>query len=311
MSPSPSSIDYKNIHPSDVNHNDAKQVKKFADANIDINEGMFGQVVFLGKLYQPIVHLPVLKKIFMFYSGPASKSPFKWFCEAVSSVSWFMVPLIWIPFLIAQVYLVEQWYPGALSTTFKVALFLFGMIVGWPTFEYVLHRFVFHYLTEHWLLNSGHFMIHGVHHLVPKDLERSIFPPVPALLFMVIPYHILSYLLSVAANHFFGVSMAAATQFRCVLFSGFLLGYVSYDCIHWYYHAATAEGWLYQAPLVGSYFSYLRQCHMQHHFVKGGENFNFGLTPVAKIVYDRVFGTSLDPNVTEQELQQILGKKTE
>lgn len=299
----------KHLDIDNVDPNNPKEIKQFVEKNINFDHGMFGQLVFLKKLYQPIVHMPVIKSIYMFHHESFRENPRKRLLELTSSIPWFVIPIVWIPFLIVQLYLSEKWYGDVLPSTFKIFLFLFGTIIVWPTFEYTLHRFVFHYLSEHWLLNSVHYMIHGVHHLVPKDLERSVFPPVPAFLFMVLPMHILGYLLSVSLNHFFGIPWALSTQFRFVLMSGFMLGYVSYDLIHWYYHAGPVDGWVYRLPLVGSYLLYLKKCHMQHHFVRGGENFNFGLTPFAKIVYDGLFGTSLDPNVTEQEIQDILNKK--
>lgn len=70
----------------------------------------------------------------------------------------------------------------------------FGGILVWTLIEYVLHRFVFHMDTR----NIGsfakifHFLLHGLHHKVPTDPNRLVFPPVPAVMIASAIYYTLS-----------------------------------------------------------------------------------------------------------------------
>lgn len=50
--------------------------------------------------------------------------------------------------------------------------------------EYGLHRWLFHldeYLPNHPVAILTHFLLHGVHHIVPMDPYRLVFPPVMAI----------------------------------------------------------------------------------------------------------------------------------
>lgn len=63
----------------------------------------------------------------------------------------------------------------------------------WSIVEYVLHRYVFHMDTRK-LGATGkvfHFMLHGLHHKVPTDPYRLVFPPIPALMIATTIYHLL------------------------------------------------------------------------------------------------------------------------
>jgi hypothetical protein len=69
------------------------------------------------------------------------------------------------------------WIPVALwelsqgvtnETTFAhLMTFIFYGIIFWSFLEYGLHRFVFHFDSQHPITNTIHFLIHGVHHLDP------------------------------------------------------------------------------------------------------------------------------------------------
>lgn len=50
--------------------------------------------------------------------------------------------------------------------------------------EYTLHRWLFHldeYLPNHPAAIMTHFLLHGVHHIIPMDPYRLVFPPVIAV----------------------------------------------------------------------------------------------------------------------------------
>jgi sterol desaturase/sphingolipid hydroxylase (fatty acid hydroxylase superfamily) len=62
-----------------------------------------------------------------------------------------------------------------------ISLFIFALFF-WTFAEYILHRFLFHWITENKYVKRFHFIVHGSHHLYPRDKERILMPPVPGLI---------------------------------------------------------------------------------------------------------------------------------
>lgn len=64
---------------------------------------------------------------------------------------------------------------------------IFNLAMGvalWSLLEYCLHRWLFHIDTSKfgWKVHTMHFLLHGLHHKVPFDSHRLVFPPVPAFI---------------------------------------------------------------------------------------------------------------------------------
>ena len=59
--------------------------------------------------------------------------------------------------------------------------FLSGMFF-WSFFEYMIHRFAFHFFAESERAKKIVYIIHGNHHEYPRDKERLFMPPVPSLI---------------------------------------------------------------------------------------------------------------------------------
>ncbi|HEY5327432.1 MAG TPA: fatty acid hydroxylase, partial [Mucilaginibacter sp.] len=94
--------------------------------------------------------------------------------ESLSKVH-FTVPLfIFIPVIIFCIY--KDIVNGMGIITF-LELFILGLFV-WTFTEYIMHRFVFHYMPEDkpWAQRL-HFIFHGVHHDYPSDAKRLVLPP--------------------------------------------------------------------------------------------------------------------------------------
>jgi dihydroceramide fatty acyl 2-hydroxylase len=140
------------------------------------------------------------------------------------------------------------------------------MVAGyffWTLTEYWLHRVVFHYEPEDGIGARLHWMIHGVHHDHPNDRLRLVMPPSASL-----PLAVLFCLLFWA--------VLGATYWMPFA-SGFLLGYLAYDMIHYHVHhhrPRTRVGRL------------LRESHMRHHFQDDERGFG-----VSAPYWDHVFGT--------------------
>lgn len=70
---------------------------------------------------------------------------------------------------------------------------VFRIILGlflWTLIEYTLHRWLFHIDARHRssAFCTFHFLLHGLHHKVPFDPFRLVFPPLPAAILATIFY---------------------------------------------------------------------------------------------------------------------------
>lgn len=129
------------------------------------------------------------------------------------------------------------------------ALLIPAGLVFWTLAEYGLHRFFFHLHLENRLWKTVHFYIHGVHHDYPSDSKRLVMPPAAS-----IPLAIVFYFFFWAAFRLFTPQPFPAVWF---LFSGFVMGYLAYDTLHWATH---------HLPLTNKVFLALKQFHLKHHF---------------------------------------------
>ncbi len=114
-------------------------------------------------------------------------------------------------------YFYNSYHPGYL----RLAAIFFSGLFFWTFFEYVLHRYVFHMVSESAIGQRFQYMMHGVHHEFPKDKERLIMPPVPSIL--------ISGLFFLGFRSILGES-------AYVFFSGFMIGYMAYAFIHYTMH---------------------------------------------------------------------------
>ena len=147
-------------------------------------------------------------------------------------------------------------------------LWLVGGYVTWTLFEYWFHRLFFHLEVRGPRTERIYFFVHGVHHDWPWDRTRLVMPPSVSISIGVI-----AYLLHRAV---FGPEQLWAP------FSGFVLGYVIYDTVHWYVHA--------RKPTRGP-GKWLRREHLVHHFKESGSRFG-----VSCPWWDHVFGTAGSPD---------------
>ncbi|MCC9138607.1 sterol desaturase family protein [Pontibacter silvestris] len=180
--------------------------------------------------------------------------------EALSKVH-FTVPLfIYVPvilFFCWKALFVEQL--GALSFLGYVLLGLFV----WSLTEYLLHRFVFHYVPEsEWGLRL-HFIFHGVHHDYPSDAKRLVMPPSASIPMATILYLLFSLVLSGAPLYSF--------------FAAFLVGYLFYDISHYALHHFNFKG---------KFWKKLKKHHMLHHYADATKGYG-----VSSSFWDKVFGS--------------------
>lgn len=243
------------------------------EERIDWNKGILSQVGKLGPDYLKWVHSPVDQPLRLFESD---------FVEFFSMTPWYVVPIIWIPAVLYLSYVsfqdlatgngIENFHAYFLDSNTKILLafcviFMFGILL-WSLIEYCLHRFLFHLINfvpaddPFWI--TIHFFLHGQHHKVPFDSGRLVFPPVAAFVVAVILYTIFIWLFP----------MAIARS----MFAGGLLGYVSYDMMHYYLHHGS--------PTPGSYLHQLKKYHVSHHFEDQQKGFG-----ISSKLWDYPFGT--------------------
>lgn len=181
--------------------------------------------------------------------------------EVLSRTPWYVVPLVWIPVSIPELYVALQ----ALSLVAVANAWFLGMM-GWGILEYIFHRFLFHgslKRSDSRLLNMYHFLLHGFHHKYPQDSLRLVFPPV-LLAALAIPVRILVLSL-------FPVGVGNAAM------AGLFHGYVGYDLCHFALHFQN---------FTSNYFQDLKRYHLQHHFKD--QTTGFGITSK---LYDYALGT--------------------
>ncbi|HMC85604.1 MAG TPA: sterol desaturase family protein, partial [Chitinophagaceae bacterium] len=100
-------------------------------------------------------------------------------------------------------------------------VFLTGMLC-WTLFEYLMHRFAFHYVAHSPFTQRIVYIIHANHHEYPRDKERLYMPPVPSF---------------IIAAAIFTLQYLVFNSHVLMFFSGFLLGYLIYGSMHYAIHA--------------------------------------------------------------------------
>ena len=128
-----------------------------------------------------------------------------------------------------------------------------------------MHRFVFHFVSDHPSLRKIIYLLHGNHHEYPRDKQRLFMPPVPSL---------------ILASLIFGVQYLLIGYAAFPFFPGFLLGYLVYGSLHYAIHA-------WNPPF--RFMKPLWRNHHLHHYKS--EEKGFG---VSSSLWDRVFGTLFD-----------------
>jgi sterol desaturase/sphingolipid hydroxylase (fatty acid hydroxylase superfamily) len=165
---------------------------------------------------------------------PLFKNPF---LEYFSHIHPITPVIVYVPVIIITAYLGFS----EVSLTYGILTFLIGILL-WTITEYTIHRWAFHYEPKTEQGKNIHFLVHGIHHDYPRDATRLVMP-----LLVSVPLATLFYF---AYYFIFGV-------YHWTIFSGFVLGYVSYDSIHYATH---------HLPMKSKIGNFLRVYHLRHHY---------------------------------------------
>jgi hypothetical protein len=175
------------------------------------------------------------------------------FLELCSKAHWSVVPLLWIP--VSSLWALNSmgqcpaYVPICTSYTSFLPLnhmliWVFLGVFTWTLLEYVIHRFLFHFdlASSNPLVIATHFLLHGQHHKFPCDPYRLVFPPVPAVIALLL---------------FKALFILLPNPYHDALIAGIVYGYILYDLTHYYIHHGK--------PSL-SYFKRLKAAHTHHHY---------------------------------------------
>ncbi len=149
---------------------------------------------------------------------------------------------------------------GEVSISAMVYTFI-GAYFFWSFFEYVMHRWAFHFVSNNKVIQKIIHGAHGVHHEYPKDTNRLIMPPLPWF---------------ITVSLLLGLCYLFMGDYAFSFIPGLLFGYLSYIFVHYQVH-------LNRPP------KFLRKMmvhHALHHYKY--DDLAFG---VSSTIWDRVFGT--------------------
>ncbi len=166
----------------------------------------------------------------------------------------------------------------AVGWAMSLALFVVGLLV-WTLTEYILHRWVFHYEPKSQWGQYVHFMVHRIHHDYPRDSTRLVMPLLVSIPLAALFYVAFSAIFTIYAN---------------TLFSGFIVGYMAYDSIHYATH---------HLPMTSRLGRFLKTYHMRHHFEDSHVAFG-----VSNPLWDYVIGSVpsyLKNSAKNEEVQKV------
>jgi sterol desaturase/sphingolipid hydroxylase (fatty acid hydroxylase superfamily) len=156
-----------------------------------------------------------------------------------------------------------------------ILTFIAGMFF-WTFFEYLMHRFVFHFIAESPRAQKFIYILHGNHHEYPRDRERLFMPPVPSL---------------ILASAIFTIIYALIGWNVAMFFPGFVLGYLMYGTMHYAIHAWNPP-YKWMKPLWRN--------HHLHHYKNDHKGFGVSIT-----LWDHIFGTMFDLKNEKEDKEKV------
>lgn len=161
-------------------------------------------------------------------------------------------------------------------TTITISLVFVAGLLFWSFFEYVAHRFLFHWIPQTPRSIKFVYTLHGNHHHYPRDRQRLFMPPLPSLLI---------------STTLFLLMRASMESYVFMFFPGFVLGYLLYGSMHYAIHA-------WNPPF--KWMKPLWRNHHLHHYKN--EHQGFG---VSSTLWDHVFGTMFDLHKEQEDQEKV------
>jgi sterol desaturase/sphingolipid hydroxylase (fatty acid hydroxylase superfamily) len=180
---------------------------------------------------------------------------------------------IYLPFIIGlPIYAANNF---GYSTGKILGVFCFAMLF-WTFFEYLAHRFAFHWISNNVKAQKFVYVMHGNHHHYPRDRQRLFMPPLPSI---------------ILASVIFGAQYLIMGNESFIFFPGFILGYLLYASMHYAIHA-------WNPPF--KWMKPLWRNHHLHHYKD--EHKGFG---VSSTIWDHIFGTMFDLKREKEDKQKV------
>ncbi len=166
-------------------------------------------------------------------------------------------------------------------TAGEITLAFFTGMFFWTLLEYVLHRFIFHFVAESETGKKVTYILHGNHHEYPRDKQRLFMPALPSLI-----------IASIFFSLFYGVGfLMGLQQFAFSFFPGFMIGYLIYGSMHYAIHA-------WNPPF--KWMKPLWRNHHLHHYKQDHRGFG-----VSSTLWDHVFGTMFDLKNEKEDKEKV------
>lgn len=108
-----------------------------------------------------------------------------------------------------------------ISLGLAIGMFFVGLIT-FSLIEYLVHRYLFHIITDTKIKEKFQYAVHGVHHEFPKDKGRLAMPPLFSSAISVVLFFIFKAIMGIYTFGFL---------------PGFLVGYCAYLGVHFIVHA--------------------------------------------------------------------------
>jgi sterol desaturase/sphingolipid hydroxylase (fatty acid hydroxylase superfamily) len=178
--------------------------------------------------------------------------------ETLSKVHYLVPVFIFVPVILVCTYL--AFFVKNIGVLIYFEYFFIGLFV-WTFVEYIMHRFIFHYVPKNKFGLRLHFIFHGVHHDYPSDAKRLVLPPSVSIPLATGFYFLFNAILP--ANYVFG------------FFPGFILGYLFYDISHYAIHHFNFKGNIWKK---------IKQHHMLHHYQDPDKGYG-----VSSPLWDKIF----------------------
>jgi sterol desaturase/sphingolipid hydroxylase (fatty acid hydroxylase superfamily) len=184
--------------------------------------------------------------------------------------------IIWGMYLPVIVYFLYHANANLGFTLGRTLLVFLGGMVFWTFFEYIAHRYLFHFVANSGRMQKFIYTLHGNHHHYPRDRQRLFMPPVPSL---------------IIASALFGIFWVIMRHNTFMFFPGFILGYLMYGTMHYAIHA-------WNPPF--KWMKGLWRNHHLHHYKN--EHNGYG---VSSTLWDHIFGTMFDLKKEKEDKEKV------
>ncbi len=148
-----------------------------------------------------------------------------------------------------------------ISIVSAIYIFVIGLL-AFTLVEYLVHRYIFHMVTDTKRKEKFVYAAHGVHHEYPKDKDRLAMPPPISVAISTVLFFLLKFIMGNIVYAFL---------------PGFLIGYCAYLGVHYIVHA-------FQPPK--NFFKVLWIHHGIHHYKDHERAFG-----VSSPLWDYIFRT--------------------